>query len=89
MAASVSTQTSPYEQYVAANADAFSAYLRRALGSQEERRGGRVSAADALQDAFVAILREWPQWEGLGDDDRDRRAYRCVRDAAGQALRRE
>ena len=38
---------------------------------------------------MVGILGEWGQLERVGDDERARRLYRCLRDAAGEALRRE
>ncbi|MET0601515.1 MAG: zf-HC2 domain-containing protein [Baekduia sp.] len=44
---------------------------------------------DTLQEALLRIYEEWPELQGAHDDERDRRLYRCLRDAAGQALRAE
>ncbi len=41
------------------------------------------------QDALLAIYSEWPELRDVRDDERDRRMYRCLRDAAGRALRAE
>jgi DNA-directed RNA polymerase specialized sigma24 family protein len=38
---------------------------------------------------MLRILREWGELEHAGEDERSRRLYRCLRDAAGEALRRE
>jgi hypothetical protein len=38
---------------------------------------------------LLQIYEEWPELQDAHDDERDRRLYRCLRDAAGQALRAE
>lgn len=78
-----------YEEFVRLHAERFTAYLRGLLGRQAEGRGGRVPVDDTLQDALLAIYAEWPELQDVRDDERDRRMYRCLRDAAGQALRAE
>lgn len=78
-----------YEEFVRLHADRFSAYLRGMLGRQAEGRGGRVAVDDTLQDALLAIYAEWPELQDVRDDERDRRMYRCLRDAPGRALRAE
>jgi DNA-directed RNA polymerase specialized sigma24 family protein len=78
-----------YEEFVRMHAERFAAYLRGLLGLQAEGRGGRVAVDDTLQDALLAIYAEWPELQDVRDDERDRRMYRCLRDAAGQALRAE
>jgi DNA-directed RNA polymerase specialized sigma24 family protein len=78
-----------YEDFVRLHADRFSGYLRGMLGRQAEGRGGRVPVDDALQEALLQIYEEWPELQDVHDDERDRRLYRCLRDAAGQALRAE
>jgi DNA-directed RNA polymerase specialized sigma24 family protein len=78
-----------YEDFVRLHADRFSGYLRGMLGRQAEGRGGRVPVDDALQEALLQIYEEWPELQGVQDDERDRRLYRCLRDAAGEALRAE
>lgn len=78
-----------YEDFVRLHADRFGGYLRGVLGRQAEGRGGRVAVEDTLQEALLRIYAEWPELQELRDDERDRRLYRCLRDAAGQALRSE
>jgi DNA-directed RNA polymerase specialized sigma24 family protein len=78
-----------YEEFVAAHIDQFRGYLQRVLDRQVEGRGGRISVDDTLQDALLGIYERWPDFQGLGEDERDRRLYRCLRDAAGRALREE
>lgn len=78
-----------YEDFVRLHADRFGGYLRGMLGRQAEGRGGRVPVDDTLQEALLQIYEEWPELQDVHDDERDRRLYRCLRDAAGQALRAE
>jgi DNA-directed RNA polymerase specialized sigma24 family protein len=78
-----------FEEFVALHAERFAAYLRGLLGRQAEGRGGRVAVDDTLQEALLAIYVEWPDLQHARDEERDRRLYRCLRDAAGQALRAE
>jgi DNA-directed RNA polymerase specialized sigma24 family protein len=78
-----------FEEVVHLHAERFAAYLRGMLGFQAEGRGGRVPVDDTLQDALLAIYSEWPELRDVRDDERDRRMYRCLRDAAGRALRAE
>jgi DNA-directed RNA polymerase specialized sigma24 family protein len=78
-----------FEEFVSLHAERFTAYLRGMLGLQAEGRGGRVPVDDTLQDALLAIYSEWPELRDVRDDERDRRMYRCLRDAAGRALRAE
>ncbi len=78
-----------FEEFVRLHAERFTAYLRGMLGLQAEGRGGRVPVDDTLQDALLAIYSEWPELRDVRDDERDRRMYRCLRDAAGRALRAE
>ncbi len=78
-----------FEEVVRLHAEQFAAYLRGMLGFQAEGRGGRVPVDDTLQDALLAIYSEWPELRDVRDDERDRRMYRCLRDAAGRALRAE
>jgi DNA-directed RNA polymerase specialized sigma24 family protein len=78
-----------YEDFVRLHADRFGGYLRGVLGRQAEGRGGRVPVDDTLQEALLQIYEEWPELQDAHDDERDRRLYRCLRDAAGQALRAE
>jgi DNA-directed RNA polymerase specialized sigma24 family protein len=78
-----------FEEVVRLHAERFAAYLRGMLGFQAEGRGGRVPVDDTLQDALLAIYSEWPELRDVRDDERDRRMYRCLRDAAGRALRAE
>jgi DNA-directed RNA polymerase specialized sigma24 family protein len=78
-----------YEDFVRLHADRFGGYLRGVLGRQAEGRGGRVAVDDTLQEALLQIYAEWPELQDVHDDERDRRLYRCLRDAAGQALRAE
>jgi hypothetical protein len=78
-----------YEDFVRLHADRFGGYLRGVLGRQAEGRGGRVPVDDTLQEALLQIYEEWPELQDVHDDERDRRLYRCLRDAAGQALRAE
>jgi DNA-directed RNA polymerase specialized sigma24 family protein len=78
-----------YEEFVRMHAERFAAYLRGMLGHQAEGRGGRVPVDDTLQNALLAIYSEWPELQAVRDEERDRRMYRCLRDAAGQALRTE
>lgn len=78
-----------YEEFYRAHADRFSAFLGRTLGRQREGADGRIGVADTLQEAMLQIHRQWPELQRVGDEERDRRLYRCLRDAAGEALRRE
>jgi DNA-directed RNA polymerase specialized sigma24 family protein len=78
-----------YEDFVRLHAEQFTAYLRGMLGRQAEGRGGRVAVDDTLQEALLQIYAEWPDLQHAGDGERDERMYRCLRDAAGQALRAE
>jgi DNA-directed RNA polymerase specialized sigma24 family protein len=78
-----------YEDFVRLHAEQFTAYLRGVLGRQAEGRGGRVAVDDTLQEALLRIYGEWPELRHVGDGERDERMYRCLRDAAGQALRAE
>src|SRR4051812_7525903 len=78
-----------FEEVVHLHAERFTAYLRGLLGLQAEGRGGRVPVDDTLQDALLAIYAEWPELRNIRDDERDRRMYRCLRDAAGRAPRSE
>ena len=78
-----------YEAFFAAHTAEFERFLTGMLGSEADVRGGRAGVADALQEAMLGILREWGDLEQVGDDERARRLYRCLRDAAGEALRRE
>jgi DNA-directed RNA polymerase specialized sigma24 family protein len=78
-----------YEDFVELHADQFGAYLRGVLGNAAEGRGGRVAVDDTLQEALLQIYAKWPELQGLRDEERDRRLYRYLRDAAGQALRVE
>jgi DNA-directed RNA polymerase specialized sigma24 family protein len=78
-----------YEDFVALHADRFGAYLRGVLGRAAEGRGGRVAVDDTLQEALLQIYAKWPELQELRDEERDRRLYRYLRDAAGQALRAE
>src|ERR1700712_5385645 len=78
-----------YEQFVVEHADRFAEYLRGVLGRQAEGRGGRIGVEDALQEALLRIYDQWPELQEIRDDERDRRLYRYLRDAASQALRRE
>jgi DNA-directed RNA polymerase specialized sigma24 family protein len=78
-----------YEEFVELHAKRFVDYLRGVLGAQAEGRGGRVAVDDTLQEALLAIYAEWPELARAGVQERDRRVYRCLRDAAGEALRSE
>ena len=78
-----------YEAFFRAHADEFASILAGVLGSEADTRGGRAGVADALQEAMLRILGEWGELEEAGRDERARRLYRCLRDAAGEALRRE
>jgi DNA-directed RNA polymerase specialized sigma24 family protein len=78
-----------YEEFVRLHVERFTGYLRGMLGRQAEGRGGRVALDDTLQEALLAIYAEWPELRDVRDEERDRRLYRCLRDAAGQALRAE
>jgi DNA-directed RNA polymerase specialized sigma24 family protein len=78
-----------YEEFVRLHAERFTSYLRGMLGRQAEDRGGRVAVDDTLQEALLAIYTEWPELQVARDEERDQRLYRCLRDAAGQALRAE
>lgn len=80
---------SSFEEVVRLHSERFAAYLRGMLGFQAEGLGGRIPVADTLQDALLAIYSEWPELRDVRDDERDRRMYRCLRDAAGRALRAE
>lgn len=76
-----------YEQFVDAHVEEFRAYLKRVLDRQAEGRGGRIGVEDTLQDGLLRIYQRWPTLEQLPDDERNRRLYRHLRDAAGKALR--
>jgi DNA-directed RNA polymerase specialized sigma24 family protein len=78
-----------YEDFVREHSREFSRYLTRLLGRAREGAGGRVEVIDTLQEAMLRIAKEWPELAQIADDERDRRLYRCLRDAAGQALRHE
>jgi DNA-directed RNA polymerase specialized sigma24 family protein len=78
-----------YEAFFRAHAEEFASFLAGVLGSEADVRGGRAGVADALQEAMLRILREWGELEDADADERARRLYRCLRDAAGEALRRE
>jgi DNA-directed RNA polymerase specialized sigma24 family protein len=78
-----------FEEFVALHAERCAAYLRGLLGRQAEGRGGRVGVEDTLQEALLAVYAEWPDLLNVRDEERDRRLYRCLRDAAGEALRAE
>jgi DNA-directed RNA polymerase specialized sigma24 family protein len=78
-----------FEEFVALHAERCGVYLRGLLGRQAEGRGGRVGVEDALQEALLAVYAEWPDLQDVRDEERDRRLYRCLRDAAGEALRAE
>jgi DNA-directed RNA polymerase specialized sigma24 family protein len=78
-----------YGMFVDLHAEQFTLYLRRLLDRSAEGRGGRVGVEDTLQDALVRIYHRWPELVGLDGDERDRRLYRCLRDAAADALRQE
>ena len=78
-----------YDAFFRAHADEFAGFLTGVLGAEADVRGGRAGVADALQEAMLRILGEWGELETAEDDERARRLYRCLRDAAGEALRRE
>jgi DNA-directed RNA polymerase specialized sigma24 family protein len=78
-----------YEELVAAHAEQFRLYLQRMLDRQAEGRGGRIPVDDTLQEALLRIYERWPEFQGLDGGERDRRLYRCLRDAAVKALRAE
>jgi DNA-directed RNA polymerase specialized sigma24 family protein len=78
-----------YEQVVGAYAEQFRLYLQRVLDRQAEGRGGRIGLEDTLQDGLLRIYQRWPDFQRLDADERDRRLYRCLRDAAVDALRGE
>lgn len=78
-----------YEAFFAAHVEEFAGFLTGVLGTEADVRGGRAGVADALQEAMLRILREWGDLEQADDEERARRLYRCLRDAAGEALRRE
>lgn len=78
-----------YDGFVRAHREQFAAYLRGRLGHAAEGRGGRIGVEDTLQVALLRIYEEWPALVVERDDERDRRLYRYLRDAAGQALRDE
>jgi DNA-directed RNA polymerase specialized sigma24 family protein len=78
-----------YEEFVRLHADEFRRYLSTVLGRAAEERGGRVAVDDALQEGLLRIHAEWPELLHVRDEERDRRLYRCLRDAAGEALRAE
>lgn len=78
-----------YEQAVEAHVEHFRAYVRRVLDRAAEGRGGRIGVEDTLQDALLKIYERWPQVSVLDEQDRNWHMYRCVRDAAVRALRRE
>jgi DNA-directed RNA polymerase specialized sigma24 family protein len=78
-----------YEAFFRAHVEEFSRFLAGVLGSSADTRGGRAGVADTLQEAMLRILGEWGELETVGEDERARRLYRCLRDAAGEALRRE
>jgi DNA-directed RNA polymerase specialized sigma24 family protein len=78
-----------YEQVVGAYAEQFRLYLQRMLDRQAEGHGGRIGVEDTLQDGLLRIYERWPDFQRLDADERDRRLYRCLRDAAVDALRQE
>jgi DNA-directed RNA polymerase specialized sigma24 family protein len=78
-----------YEEFVRLHAEEFRRYLSTVLGRAAEDRGGRVAVDDALQEGLLRIHAEWPELLQVRDEERDRRLYRCLRDAAGEALRAE
>jgi DNA-directed RNA polymerase specialized sigma24 family protein len=78
-----------YEDFVRLHAEEFGRYLTTLLGREAEGRGGRVAVDDTLQEALLRIHAEWPELRQVRDPERDRRLYRCLRDAAGEALRSE
>jgi DNA-directed RNA polymerase specialized sigma24 family protein len=78
-----------YEEFVRLHAEEFQRYLHTVLGHEVEGRGGRVAIEDTLQEGLLRIHAEWPELQQAGDLERDRRLYRCLRDAAGEALRSE
>lgn len=81
--------TTSYDELFRAHSSEFTAYLARLLGRAREGAGGRLGVEDTLQEAMLRIARDWPQLAMVEDEERDRRLYRCLRDAAGQALRDE
>ncbi|MES1193375.1 MAG: zf-HC2 domain-containing protein [Solirubrobacterales bacterium] len=78
-----------YEKVVGAYAEQFRLYLQRVLDRQAEGRGGRIGVEDTLQDGLLRIYERWADFQRLDADERDRRLYRCLRDAAVDALREE
>ena len=78
-----------YEEFVRLHAEEFRRYLSTVLGRAAEGRGGRVAVDDALQEGLLRIHAEWPELLQARDEERERRLYRCLRDAAGEALRAE
>ena len=84
-----SQRDASYEDLYRAHSSEFSHYLARLLGRAQEGRGGRIAVEDTLQEAMLRIAKDWPQLATVEDEERDRRLYRCLRDAAGQALRDE
>lgn len=78
-----------YEQVVEAYDEQFRRYLARVLDRQAEGHGGRIGVEDTLQEGLLRILQRWPDLQHLDDEERDRRLYRCLRDAAVSALRGE
>lgn len=88
MAISVPSDVS-YEEFYRSHEEVFSLFLRRTLGREREGAGGRIGVADTLQDAMVQIHAQWPALQKVHGDERDQRLYRCLRDAAGEALRHE
>jgi DNA-directed RNA polymerase specialized sigma24 family protein len=78
-----------YEAFYRAHVDEFTRFLAGLLGAQADVRGGRAGVADALQEAMLRILGEWAELQQVDEGERGPRLYRCLRDAAGEALRRE
>ncbi|UTI63933.1 hypothetical protein NBH00_21640 [Paraconexibacter antarcticus] len=59
------------------------------LGAEAEGAGGRIGVADTLQEGLIRVLAEWPELQHSRDPARDGRLYRCMMDAACDALRAE
>lgn len=79
----------PFARFVDENTQVFSRYLRDMLGTEAEGAGGRIGVADTLQEALIHVVAEWPELQHSRDPARDKRLYRCLMDAAGEALRTE
>lgn len=78
-----------FDELVERHAERFRRYLRGMLGGQAEGQGGRIDVDDALQEALLAIYKQWPRLVEVPAEERNRRLYRCLRDAVGMALRAE